>query len=135
LVSYQPLPDANVALNNVMALTDNDDTMKLKNCYLSQSPGASVINVCANEPVEMVLPFISPMPMIRLWSNNGNVLAAGQSFPGFANFGDLIITTINRIRSASTPASDVFLNVYAWMEDVQLGTKYRISYCNCRIWS
>jgi len=122
LVSYQPLPDTNVALNNVMALTATDATMKLKNCYLSQAPGASVINVCANEPVEMVLPFISPMPMVRLWSNDGNVLAAGQSFPGFENFGDLVITSINRIRSASTPASDVFLNVYAWMEEVNLGT-------------
>lgn len=123
LASYQPHAGKN---RNLLAHASNiavDPTYRdiLLN-YLSQSENSCVIDVRANKPVEMVAPFISPKPMLRLYNNGSAVLSAATSLEDFVDMGDLFIYTFEPISSVSTGTpTSLSYSIYAWFEDVDLG--------------
>lgn len=123
LVSYQPYAKYNETLKTyatMLGLTGLARPLFLS--YLSQAPGSSLINVNANEPLEIVLPFISTKPMHRLYNAAPGAIAAGTSLTDFQDSGSLFIYSLNQFHSVSTSPSDMYMQVYAWMEDVELGT-------------
>lgn len=125
LVSYQPLDTANRTLgtyNAALAITSTIRPAFL--CYLSQAPGAVVMNPNENKPVDLTIPFISSKPMHRLFNTtSGTAISAVTSFDDFVGAGALYLYTINSFASSAPSATTtvVTLQVYAWMEDVELG--------------
>jgi len=123
MLSYQPFASANntlAALVTAAGLGADGRRMLLN--YMSQAPGSQVINVNQNKPVEVVCPYISPQPMGRLFNYSAAVLSAATSFTDFSDMGTLLIKSINNLAAVSASPTPVYIQVYAWMEDVQLGT-------------
>lgn len=123
LVSYQPFAVYNPTLTNYATMVSTSSSVRpLLFNYLSQAPGAAVINVNENLPLEITCPFISTKPMHRLFNYATTAIAAGTSFDDMADAGTLYVYTLNAIGSVSTSPADVTMQVYAWMTDVELGT-------------
>ena len=123
LASYQPFAGQNSTLGYLVAAgaLGSDGRGMLLN-YLSQAPGSQVINVNQNLPVEMVCPYISPQPMGRLFNASAAVLSAATTFNDFSDMGTMLIKSVNNLAAVSASPTPVYIQVYAWMEDVQLGT-------------
>lgn len=119
LVSYQPYAYYNDNLIKIHSIAGYYGQFALN--YLSQANGATTMNVNENRPLEMVLPFISPKPMFRLFDTGTAAIGAAASFPDFIAAGNLIITTMNTFSSVSATPSNPYIQVYAWMEDVEVG--------------
>lgn len=122
LLSYQPHAGKNANLIAHAANLAVDSTYRpmLIN-YLSQAPGAVLMDVRANEPVEMSCPFISVKPMGRLFNASSSAIAAATSFTDFVDMGSLYVYTISTIGSVSaSSASSLGYSIFAWLEDVQL---------------
>ncbi len=124
LCSYQPYGAYNQCLSYYVATISSypTDFRPLLLTYLSQSTGSSILNVNTNEPIEMICPFISTKPMHRLFNDASGAVAATASLTDFEDAGDLYIYTLNQIKCASSSPTNIYLQVYAWMEDVELGT-------------
>lgn len=123
LVSYQPLSDVNTVLAASLTnygLASGYRTNLLS--YLSQAPGAAYINVNQNSPLDLELPYISPKPMHRLFNTSTSAIGAATALDDFADAGDLFIYSMVPISAVSATASPVSIQVYAWMESVELGT-------------
>lgn len=121
-VSYQPLADYNA---NLAAVTVNlfDPAARISALtYLSQAPGCTVIDVKDNKPLELQCPFLSPQPMLRLFNRNPLILPDTTDFDDSVGFGRLYISSIEPILSASDTPTNVSVNVYMWMTDLELGT-------------
>lgn len=119
LLSYQPYPQRNSVIQNYPVLGTEAMLISFLN-YLSQAPGAYMADVRENKPVDIVCPFISTKQMHRLWNSSGAV-AAASSFEDLQDAGTLYITTPTLIRAVNGNTDDPFVQVYAWMEDVELG--------------
>jgi hypothetical protein len=119
LFSYQPFSDMNGVLNSFSAATFSQE---LRNCYLSQAPGATVMDVKANQPMEMVLPFILPKPMARLYNAITTALGASTNYSDIHDMGKLYITTLNTVKSVSSSPTSVEMAIYAWVDNAELGT-------------
>ncbi len=123
LISYQPFADYNPTLQNLSTMvTANALARPLMLNYLSQAPGAVVMNVNENLPVEIICPYISTKPMHRLFNYATTAIAAGTSFDDMISAGSVYIYTLNPVGSVSSTPADVTMQVYAWMTDVELGT-------------
>ncbi len=118
-VSYQPYPLRNANLVQHPLLFNNK--IGLVN-YLSQSEQFASMNVNSNTPLHMVCPFISTKPMNRLYNSTFLALADTTSYADFEEFGSLYIGSYYTIEAAAASASDIGLRVYAWLENVHLGT-------------
>lgn len=90
--------------------------------YLSQAAGSVTLDVKENAPVEVKFPFISTKPMHRLFGTQQTVIAAGTSLPDFETAGDLYIYSLNQIKAVTATPSTVYIQVYAWLDNVELGT-------------
>lgn len=122
LLSYQPYAslNENITANLAnLALAPLHRPMFLN--YLSQAPGACTIDYRGNQPVDIKCPFISPKPMHRLFANSTAVLSAATSYPDLAVAGDLFMYSINQAKAVSPTPSDIYVHLYAWLENVQLG--------------
>lgn len=117
-VSYVPFSGYNTILQRYLG-NSLYRTGKLQ--YLSQQKDSFTLDPKVNTPVEMNLPFFSPAPMARLFTNSS--ASIGGSYSDLSDMGTLYISTQNQVGSCSsgTP-TNVYLYVYAWMEDVKLGT-------------
>lgn len=123
LVSYQPYAKYNPTLTNyatMLSLSSGIRPLLLN--YLSQAPGAAIMNVNENLPLEITCPFISTKPMHRLFNFATTAIAAGTSFDDMQDAGALYIYTLNSTGSVATSPAAVTMQVYAWMTDVELGT-------------
>lgn len=120
LVSYQPLATMNKNLDTVDAQLPGV-RRPLALTYLSQAKGATVIDVKANEPLVMTLPYISPQPMMRLFNLSPLILPSETPYTDSVDMGRLYVNSINTIASASATPSPLSIFIYAWMEDVELG--------------
>lgn len=122
LVSYQPLDLANdtLAAYGLAKVWTDDLRFNLFN-YLSQAPGAFVMDVKDNQPAELICPYISPKPMHRLYSTDATAIAAGSSYPDLYSAGCLYIYGLNQVNSVADVFTPVQVYVYAWMTDVELG--------------
>lgn len=121
LVTYQPHAGKN---RNIAAhlsnLTAAPTYKPMFLNYLSQAEGAQVIDVRANQPLEMMCPYISPKPMCRLFNASSSALSAATSLTDFVDMGSLTFHTINNIGSVSAGSSSVGYNIFAWLEDVEI---------------
>lgn len=120
LVSYQPLAAVNANLPVMSGGLATFRTQALT--YFSQSPEVAVMDVRDNEPLEMMLPYISPSPMIRLFNESPLILPDTTPLEDSVGFGKVYINSINVIKCASATPSDISVFVYAWAENVELGT-------------
>jgi len=123
LASYQPYADYNANITNLLVaynLQPTDFRPLLLN-YLSQAPGSALINVNENIPTDVECPFISTKPMHRLFNSSSTAIAALTSLDDFADAGDLFILSVNTIKAVSASPTPVYIQIYAWMEDVELG--------------
>jgi hypothetical protein len=118
-VSYQPYPLRNENLIQHPLIYNNKQALIN---YLSQSEQFATMNVNSNTPLHVECPFISTKPMNRLYNTSALVLADTTSYDDFAEFGSLYIGSYWTIEAAAATASDIGLRVYAWMENVNLGT-------------
>lgn len=121
LLSYQPYASVNVNMKYHEAqLTGVGRFQSLS--YLSQAPGAKVLDVKNNEPLEMHFPFICQQPLIRLFNDSPLILPDTSDFNDTLDLGRLYITSINPVKSAAPAPTSVSMFVYAWMDNVQMGT-------------
>jgi hypothetical protein len=124
MVSYQPYAKANLTLQNLLAIQALGSAFRpLLNNYLSQAQGSIMMNINENKPMEMTLPFISPKAMFRLFnSNSTGVIGASTNLTDFDQAGQLFLTSVGPLSSIVATSTDVSIQIYAWMENVQLGT-------------
>lgn len=125
MLSYQPFSAANNTLeayDELLAATaPGADALEPYKCYLSQAPGIHYIDVKANEPVELTLPFFAPKEQLRLYNNTSTVITNAVSYQDFEAMGELRIVSLNQIQIANEDFdSAVSLNVYAWCTDVTM---------------
>lgn len=122
LVSYQPYATLNTALtyiSNAVAISPSFKPLLIN--YLSQAEGSVVIDVRDNTPVEIICPFISTKPMNRLFNKTN--IAMALPFPDFEDSGDLYIYTMDLNEFGYDATNTLpYVQVYAWMEEVELGT-------------
>lgn len=122
LVSYQPYAARNKILTTSItnyAAEPNYRPLLLN--YLSQAPGAAVMDVKDNMPLHVECPFLSPNPMHRLFNASSLVLSDVTSYDDLANAGTLYMYGLNRISSVSASPSDVSVYIYGWLSNVELG--------------
>jgi len=122
LVSYQPLATVNSIMSYFTAAPTGTASYRNLLNYLSQAPGSFVMNVNENATFEFSLPFILPKPMARLFNTSAVPLAAASSFDDIDILGDLYIQEINPVKCVSASPTPAYMQVYAWVEDAELGT-------------
>jgi hypothetical protein len=126
MFSYIPLATSNSVANAYRTnISSGAQAFSVQNpmfyTYLSQQNGAKVIDVKANKPLEMTLPFVCPSPMCRLYqANSSSSLGAGTTYPEIGELGRLFFGCLNPIESVSTTPTVPYLYIYGWMENVSL---------------
>lgn len=121
MFSYQPFVDNNLNLTNLLNMYALDSQYRpLVVNYLSQSEGSIVMDIRENVPAEMLIPYISPKPVFRLY--NVQTTAISTSFDDIKNVGDLFVYSINIPASASDSSTNPYIQIYCWMTEVELGT-------------
>lgn len=122
LLSYQPYPLKNTTLQALLANYAVSTTFRpmLLN-YLSQAPGAVVVDVKANQPVDISCPFISVKPMHRLFNTSAAAISDLTSYDDLEEAGDLYVVVLNPPQITSTDTAALKAYLYGWMEDVELG--------------
>lgn len=124
LISPQPLAFVNQNLINITnaVATSSAFTPCLLN-YLSQARGSIVLNVNENVPIEIVMPYISTKPMHRLFNKSASPpILDTASFDDLAHAGDIFFITTANIQAVGVSDTALYIQTYAWMEDVELGT-------------
>lgn len=123
LASYQPYAVKNQTLQRLsnMMLSFSAGTKGMVANYLSQSAGAVTMDVKANQPTEIVCPYISTKPMHRLYNSAGTAISDVTSFADLQHAGKLYLMTLNPIASTSPTPTNVYIQIYAYMTDVELG--------------
>lgn len=102
-------------------VTNSESILRpLKLSYLTQTYGRRIVDVKINEPVHMVIPYVSNQPVIRLFLPNNNVLGSGDSLPDAVAMGTFHVHTLNQVRVATTGTS-ASVNIQMWMTNVKLG--------------
>jgi hypothetical protein len=119
LLSYQPWANYNTPLSTLINMGTSGRFGFLN--YLSQAPGSTLINVNENIPVEMTCPFISFKPMHRVFNTSSAAIGAATPLVDFYDAGSLYVSTLNQIASTSASPTKTYMQIYAWMEDVELG--------------
>lgn len=120
LVAYYPYPDRNSALSAANTLWTAASPFVFLN-YVSQSPGAQFMDIRANEPLEMEIPFICPKPYVRLWNGSANISDV-TSLQDVAEMGRLYFASATPIRAVNGITDPPYFQIYAWMEDVELSS-------------
>lgn len=118
--SYQPLAGKNKNLDVLVPMLATANRYAALT-YLSQAKGATTIDVHDNQPLEVVCPFISPQPMLRLFNKSALILPDATPFSDFVGFGTLYINSISAIQAVGATATPVGIQVYAWVTDLELG--------------
>nr|ULF99974.1 MAG: polyprotein [Marnaviridae sp.] len=119
-VSYQPLAAHNRVINYHIPRLGTDRRFQSL-CYLSQAPGCAVLDVKDNKPLDMVCPFISPAPMVRLFNTSPLIMGESTPFDDVTSLGKMYINTINQVGCTAPSPSNVSMFVYAWMTEVEVG--------------
>lgn len=121
LIAYKPYGSSNLALLSLESGVSVDPAMTpLLINYLSQSIGSSVMDVKANEPLEMEIPFISTKPFFRLYNSSPTAISGFTPYDDFDKAGDLHFVSINPIGATSPGPSAVRVQIYVSAHDVTL---------------
>lgn len=115
LVAYEPFPSMNPYLSS-FGPTFRQERLR----YLSQAPGCKTMDVRENTPMEMSIPYVSPLPVGRLYNNSTLVMSSGDNFDDFTGLGTLYVSTLNQIKGVTATATNVFLYIYVFAENISL---------------
>lgn len=115
LVAYEPFPTMNPYLSS-FGPTFRQERLR----YLSQAPGAKTMDVRENTPLEMSIPYVSPLPVGRLYNDSTLVMASGDNYDDFTGLGTLYVSTLNQIKGVTATATNVFLYIYVYAENIML---------------
>lgn len=118
MCSYQPFHTYNSSLQAVLTTYP---VRPAKLVYLSQARAVKNIDVKANKPVELHIPYVSPQPIIKCFNYSPLVLTDAMPLEDVRTLGALYISSLNRIKAITTTASKVDLTITCWMSDVELG--------------
>lgn len=121
LVSPQPFANLNSTIREYEAGVISHAS--LRPCflnYLSQAKGSAVMDIRDNRPADFKIPFMSTKPVMRLFNDSTAVVAG--SFQDAVDLCDLYIYSVNPLGATSTDATNLYVQVYAWMDNVHLGT-------------
>jgi hypothetical protein len=118
---YYPARNANIAAHDTQVATYAASRPLYLN-YLSQAYGAASIDVKNNTPLEIRLPFVHHKPMFRLYNTDTAALGAATSFADMEEALSLYLYTLNDLTTASPTNTDISIQVFAWVEDIKLGT-------------
>lgn len=123
IIAYVPYADYNETYLNLVTMSAVDSSFRnmLLN-FLSQTTGSVIMSVNENKPVELSIPYINTKPMFRLFNTQTTAIGDTTSFDDCKYAGKVIIMSLNDVDSVSTTPNDPGIQVYAWMENVQLGT-------------
>nr|WPR17966.1 MAG: hypothetical protein [Chemarfal virus 127] len=92
-----------------------------RNVAVSQMKLAQVINIRENKPLEIEMPWISPLPVARLYNNTSTVIASGSNFTDIVGMWNIYISVLNTIRTVTADPSPVYMQVYVYLKDVEIG--------------
>nr|AWK77888.1 polyprotein [Perth bee virus 9] len=99
------------------------DNKKLAKKYLAQAPFNVLMDVRDNKPARMRIPWSGTAPMARLFNEQISSIATGTSFLDVQDLGVLFVAVQNTIVNSSNSPNfpDVTLEIFSWLEDVELG--------------
>jgi hypothetical protein len=99
------------------------DNKKLSKKYLAQAPFNVLLDVRDNKPARMRIPWTGTAPMARLFNEQTSSISASTSFLDVQDLGVLFVAVQNTIVNSSNSPNfpDVTLEIFAWLEDVELG--------------
>jgi len=89
-------------------------------CYLSQQYGSKTIDIKANRPLRIKMPFISPSYCLRLFNNSSSALTAATNYADVTDLGIIVYGTLNIPMTSSNFGFDPYFTATAWVEDVEL---------------
>jgi len=121
MVSYYPYPGYNEVLSELTSV-GTLAASRMPFIYHSQSSATQMtIDINANQPMDVVLPFCSPKQAFSLMNYTSAAIIPSVPFDDFTIAGTLYIRAINPILLAMDAAeSPISINVMAWMTDVEL---------------
>jgi len=123
LFSYQPYPVRNKTLQTLLANVALDPTLRpLLLSYLSQAPGAVILDVKENRPCEMTCPFISTKSVHRLFNSQTTAISGATPFVDFEQAGYLYVYSMNVLRAVTESPTPIAFQIYGWFSNVELGT-------------
>jgi len=93
----------------------------LRHQYMSQSKKCAIIDLKENKPVDIELPWVSPVPIGRLYNQSSSALPSATDLSDFVNMWTVFVSTLNTYQSVSTTANHLHAHIYCYMKDVQLG--------------
>jgi len=117
IVSWYPMANVN---QNLAYYNGGGGARSNKLKYFSQNPWTRVLDVSSNESIELTCPYINTAPMIRLFKQSDTALLAADDIADAVGMGTLYISTLNVMGAVSSGPTAVYLQVYAWMENVAL---------------
>jgi hypothetical protein len=119
MVSAQPWAETNQSLTKLFTLGATWDKLKLQ--YLSQASLTTTIDIKENKPVDILMPWVSPMPIGRLFNNSSSALSSATSLDDFVGMWKVYMKTQNAMTSASATPAPVYVYVYVYLKNVQVG--------------
>jgi hypothetical protein len=114
-----PMPSDNL---NYEAWSTIDLTDTALTHYLSTFPMKKVLSVHDNKPVEIKVPYFGYLPIGKLYNESNSTLTAASAYDDFSKLLDFVMVNLNSLDVVSPTAGPVTVSVYAWLEDVELGT-------------
>jgi hypothetical protein len=123
LFSWQPFWMKNdILMAYVNQLTLGRNVMPVMNTYLSQSSGVMMAKIGDNTPLVMRIPFFSFKHKANLFNYSNSVITNSVPFLDMEDLGALFMTPLTSVKVANTEVtSPVSVNIYAYMENVELG--------------
>jgi hypothetical protein len=107
MVSAQPWAETNQSLTKLFTLGATWDKLKLQ--YLSQASLTTTIDIKENKPVDILMPWVSPMPIGRLFNNSSSALSSATSLDDYVGMWKVYMKTQNAMTSASATPAPVYV--------------------------
>lgn len=116
--AYYPFGAYNPTLQE--CITYPIDTKNLARRYFSQCPYNFLIQPKDNEPVDLRVPWIAPLPMGRLFNTATPSIGSATNFEDFQDLGVFIFASQNTVVNSSNSPTfpDVTVEILAWFENV-----------------
>lgn len=118
---YWPLQNAVMTILNTLYATYPTAGQYLWSQYFSQQTGAVEMDPKENRPVEIRIPFVSPIDGARLYNNATTSLAAGTEFEDMRDMVRFYICSINSLGTAAAVGTNAAFSIYGFIEDLELG--------------
>lgn len=115
-MAYSPWPNQNFSSSQM-----NDYSTETFVRYINGMKNVRRMNMSDNEPLHMVIPYISPQPMMRLFNRETTVLAATSDFEDAVDMGHLYIGMLDGVNCVNAGASAPVMYIYAWLSNYSLG--------------